>query len=103
AKEDERGDAANAEPRRGLRARVAVDLGEDRLALQLPSRPLDMRRHRPARAAPGGPEVDDDRQLVASDEALEVRIVDRDRLSVEQGGGGTAAHRLSARAPTRAP
>ena len=58
---------------------------------------LELRRHRAARAAPRGPEVDDDRQLVARDEAFEARIVDRDRLAVEQGGAALAAHRLVAR------
>src|SRR6185436_9570162 len=48
AEENQGRDAADAESRRRQRAGVAVDLGEDRLALQSTRRLLELRRHRAA-------------------------------------------------------
>jgi hypothetical protein len=44
-------------------------------------RPLEHRRHRPARTAPRRPEVDDDGQLGAPDHCVEASLVERYRLA----------------------
>ena len=86
-------DAADRELRRGLRAPVAVDLGEQRLAAKLRRRLCELRRHRPAGAAPVGPEVDHDRQLGAGDDLVEAGIVEHHRRLAEQLPAAAAAGR----------
>src|SRR5208337_940196 len=55
---------------------------------------VEDRRHRPARAAPRGPEVDDDRNVVALDVLVEILARERDRLASEEPLLAIAAHGL---------
>jgi hypothetical protein len=67
---------------------VDVDLGELDPADALGDLRLDRRAERPARAAPGGPEVDDDRQLVRALDHVALEGVCRDvHLELSPPGG----------------
>ena len=59
-------DALDAERGGEALVGVRVDLGQRDLAVALVDRLLEHGRELAARAAPGGPEVDDDRELLAS-------------------------------------
>src|SRR5262245_37689458 len=72
--EDQVRDAADAIARRGLRVLVDVHLEDLQLPVVFPRQLLDHRRDRPARSAPRGPEVDQDRKRALQDLALE-RVV----------------------------
>ena len=57
-------DALDAEGLRDARVGVRVELGQHDLAARGPGPPARARREQPARAAPRGPEVDDDRDAL---------------------------------------
>src|SRR3954454_2811105 len=73
AEDRDRRDALDAEAVAELGVGLDVDLGQLDTPLALGGLGLDDRAERPARAAPGGPEVDDDGDLVGAldDVALE--------------------------------
>src|SRR5581483_4314309 len=68
---DERGDAHHAELLGDLRVLIDVDLRDLQLALLLAGDLLDDRRDHAARAAPGRPEIDEDRLLCGQHLVLE--------------------------------
>ena len=61
--EDNVGDRANRELCRELRIRIAVDLGENNGAIELFDDALELGAEHPTGSAPGGPEVDQNRDL----------------------------------------
>src|SRR5690606_24212030 len=80
-KKNHRRYAADAEAGGGVRLRIAIELHEPHPRLQLGGRGREGRRHRPARAAPGRPHVDQHRHVAVP------------YLAVEHGGvrlGGPA-------------
>jgi hypothetical protein len=75
---------ANAEAGGDRRLLVDIDLGEAGARLELLRRLVEDRRHHTARPAPGRPEVDDQRHVVALDMLVEGLCGQSDRLAGEQ-------------------
>lgn len=86
-----RRDAADAQRARGARVLVAVELGQQRLALELLRCLLELRRHHPARPAPLGPDIDHHRQLGLAGHGCKARIGQLDRLAGQQLFSAVAA------------
>src|SRR5215212_2691926 len=80
----ERGNAADLIARGGLRRLFGVELRKARMRLQLRGRTLVMRCHHPARTAPRGPEIDDDRHVAPADVQIELAIADFDGFTHEK-------------------
>jgi hypothetical protein len=97
---DHRGDAAHAVALRRLRSGVDVQLGQHERAGVLGGQPLEQRAERAAGAAPGRPEVDDDRRRARALDHLarEIAVADVDR----EAGGIHGVGPISARRAPRA-
>ena len=74
------GDTLDAEGRGDVRIRIDVDLRQHPRAVRFAREPLEHRRQLTARAAPLGPEIDDDRHFcgASQDVLLEGRLCDVD-------------------------
>src|ERR1700733_8824723 len=81
---DQSRNAANAEARRNRRLLVDIDLGEAGARFELLRGAVEDRRHRATRPAPGRPEVDDQRHVVALDMLVEGLCGQSDWLAGEQ-------------------
>jgi len=84
AERDHRRDAADAEAAGDVRLLLGVQLGDPDFRGE-PLRCLFVRRrHHPARPAPWRPEIDDNRQIVRRDVAVEVLRAELDRVPRKQ-------------------
>src|SRR5690606_18103925 len=97
----ERRDAANAEARGDILLCFRVQLQHAGVAAERGRRALELGRHHPAGSAPLGPEIDDDRDVVAGDVLLERGARNLVRLAVEQGAMTLSALRALAEAVGR--
>src|SRR5258705_13751857 len=80
-------DARNAAHREALGERrllVDIDLDQPRLGLERRGGAFEFGRHRLARAAPGGPKIDDQWHVALFEEAFDAGGVERHRMAVEQ-------------------
>jgi len=83
AEQDHRWNCADVVTGREVLFGVGIDLGETQPRLQRLGRALEHRSHGAAGSAPGGPEVDQKRQL-GGGMALEMRGVESDRRAGKQ-------------------
>ena len=81
AKQDQRGDAADAETPRELLMLVGVELADLQLRASLIGDAIEHRRHRAAGAAPRRPEVHEHRQAAACGVRLERLRIERHRAA----------------------
>jgi hypothetical protein len=86
-------DAANVEPRAHALCLVRIHLDELHARLEFRCGLLEGRRHHPARAAPGRPEVHQHGQLAARDVALELGGIEIGGMAGEEGLVAAAAIR----------
>ena len=85
AHEDHGRDRLDLKARGKLPFRVGIDLGEPQSRLKLFRRRFENRRHRAARSAPGRPEIDQQRQVGRIGVPIEMRRVEIDWVSGEEG------------------
>ena len=84
SKQRQRRDAADIETCPEGFLRFGIDLGQPDRRFQLRGRLLESGRHLATRAAPRCPEIDQNRNVVSSDVAVERRFVQRHRMRGEK-------------------
>src|SRR6266404_2081661 len=100
-KDHERGNAADAEARAQPLLRLGIDLGQAHARLEPGRRPVEIRRHHLAGTAPGGPEIDGERNVGLRGVALETRFGQRHGMSLEQELTAMAAFAVASEARCR--
>ena len=95
--QDQCGNAANIEPRAQTGHCFGVYLCQPYVWLQLGSRLYIGRRHGATRPAPGSPEIDQYRDLVAADVFVKCGFVQGRRVPIKQRLFATAASRRAAK------
>ena len=85
AKNDERRNTANVVASRGCGLVLSIQFGEAQFRFELARGRFIVGRHGDAGAAPGRPEVHDERQIASREMPVEIGCGQFDRLSFKQG------------------
>src|ERR1700730_10142426 len=95
-KNDQRRDASDTVATGDLLGTLGVELRKSHAGFKLRGRPRKVRRHRAARPAPRGPEIDDDGDLASVDLGIEISRSEFDRVAVEEALLAVSANRAVA-------